>query len=214
MMVHNFACHVYEHRRDLNGLRERAKACLAFANDLGDVFNRSWGEIYLGWADAMSGDFGPGITRMRHHLSEYRATGTEVMTGRFLMMIAEALGQMKQFDEGLLTIEPVFSYIERSNERFYEAELHRLKGELLLAGNATKVTEAEQCFRTAIEVSRHQHAKWWELRATTRLARLLRDTGRPDEARTMLAEIYNWLTEGFDTPDLKDAKALLNEFSA
>ena len=213
MMVHSFACHVYQHRRDLNALRDHVKSALALANELGDVFQRSWSEIYLGWLDAMSGDLGPGIARIRHHLSALRTAGTEVMTGHFLVMIAEALGQQKQFDEGLRTIEPVFSFVERTNDRLYEAELHRFKGELLIMWDASNAAQAEQCFRTGIAVSRRQHARLWELRASTSLARLLRDTNRRDEARTMLDAIYTWFTEGFDTADLKDAKVLLDELN-
>jgi predicted ATPase len=89
--------------------------------------------------------------------------------------------------------------------------MHRVKGELLLAQDASNAAQAEQSFRTAIEISRKQRAKSWELRATTSLARLLRDTNRRDEARAMLADIYGWFTEGFDTADLKDSKALLDE---
>jgi predicted ATPase len=100
-----------------------------------------------------------------------------------------------------------------SGQRYYEAELHRLKGKLLLSHSASNAARAEQSFRNAIEIARKQHAKSWELRATTSLARLLRDTNRAD-ARSMLAEIYGWFTEGFDTPDLKDAKALLQELES
>ena len=89
----------------------------------------------------------------------------------------------------------------------------RLKGELLLLGDSVSASEAAECFRAAIEVARHQSAKSWELRATTSLARLLDKQGRRDEARTMLAEIYNWFAEAFDTADLKDAKALLDELN-
>ena len=89
--------------------------------------------------------------------------------------------------------------------------MHRLKGELLLAQRASNAADAEKCFRTAIEIARKQHAKSWELRATTSLARLLAKQRKHDKARTMLAEIYNWFTEGFDTADLKDAKTLLDE---
>ena len=96
----------------------------------------------------------------------------------------------------------------------HHAELCRLKGELLLLQNASDATEAESCFREAIAIAQRQQAKSWELRATMSLARLLAKQGRRDEARAMLAEIYNWFTEGFDTPDLKDAKALLEELSA
>jgi predicted ATPase len=94
-----------------------------------------------------------------------------------------------------------------------EPDLHRVKGELLLMHDATSAADAEQCFRTAIEHAQQHNAKSWELRATTSLARLLAHEGRRNEARAMLAEIYNWFTEGFDTADLKDAKALLEELA-
>ena len=98
--------------------------------------------------------------------------------------------------------------------RIYEAETHRLKGELLLKQNDSNTAEARTAFERAIEIARKQSAKSWELRATMSLARLLAKQGRRDEARTMLADIYSWFTEGFDTADLKDAKALLDELSA
>jgi predicted ATPase len=102
----------------------------------------------------------------------------------------------------------------RTGQRIYEAEMHRVKGELLLAQDASNTAQAEKSFRTAIEIPRRQHGKSWELRTTASLARLLRDTGRRDEARAMLSEIYNWFTEGFDTADLKDARALLGDLGA
>ena len=108
-----------------------------------------------------------------------------------------------RLDDGLSALTPTLG-----------AEMHRLKGELLLRQDTTNVTEAEQCFRTATETARRQSAKSLELRATMSLARLLEKQGRRDEARAMLAEIYGWFTEGFDTADLKDAKALLDELSA
>jgi predicted ATPase len=100
--------------------------------------------------------------------------------------------------------------LQNGKHRMDHAELYRLKGELLLQ-DARGRPQAENCFRTSIEIAQRQQAKSWELRATTSLARLLRDTNRRDEARTRLAQIYGWFTEGFDTADLKDAKALLDE---
>jgi predicted ATPase len=104
------------------------------------------------------------------------------------------------------------------NERFglheLAAELHRLRGEAILKHDSSATAETEACFRKAVEIAREQSVKWWELRATVSMARLLRDTNRCDEARAILSEIYNWFTEGFDTADLKDAKALLDELSA
>jgi len=133
------------------------------------------------------------------------------MTDRGLTFVATALGRAGRYAEGLAALEEAFLFTDRTGQHYYQAELHRLKGELLLGHDASNAAAAEQSFRTALDISREQRAKSWELRATTSLARLLRDTDRRDDARTMLAEIYRWFTEGFDTSDLKDAKALLQE---
>ena len=103
--------------------------------------------------------------------------------------------------------------MDQTGERHWAADLFRLRGELLLLDTPPAMDGAEASLRQAIEVAHRQSAKWWELRATTSLARLLRDTDRPDAGRVILAEIYNRFTEGFDTPDLKDAKALLDELN-
>lgn len=108
-------------------------------------------------------------------------------------------------------IDESFQFIARTGQSYYEAELHRLKGELLLGQDASNATQAKESFLTAIEISRKQHAKSWELRATTSLARWLAKHHERERARAMLAEIYGWFTEGFDTADLKDAKALIAE---
>jgi predicted ATPase len=131
-----------------------------------------------------------------------------------LAALAEGYGEIKDTDAGLATISDALSLIEETSERVMEAEFHRLKGELLSATEHANLAEVEVCFNRAIEISHGQEAKSFELRATTSLARLLQKQGRRDEARTMLAAIYNWFTEGFDTADLKDAKALLEELQA
>ena len=186
---------------------------MALSTESGYAAGRALSEIYLGWADAMAGDLEGGIARMRQHLSELRARGFEVAAAYHLALIATALGKVGRFDEALRTIDESFPIIDRTGQRHYEAEVHRLKGELLLAQSASNAAQAEKSFRTAIEIARKQHAKSWELRATTSLARLLAKQRKRDKARTMLAEIYGWFTEGFDTPDLKDAKSLLDELS-
>jgi class 3 adenylate cyclase/tetratricopeptide (TPR) repeat protein len=212
-VVHVFAISAHQLRRELEHIRERAEALLVLSTESGGVNRRAFSEIYLGWAQAMAGDLDGGIARMRHHLLQFRATGSEGQSDSWLALIAAGLGRMGRFDEGLRTIDEAFSIIEGTGRRHYEAEVHRLKGELLLAQDASNRAQAEQSFRTAIEFSRKQHAKSWELRATISLARLLRNTNRRDEARAMLAEIYGWFTEGFDTADLKDAKALLEKLN-
>ena len=119
-----------------------------------------------------------------------------------------------RLDDGLSALAEALAAADEHENRFCEAETHRLKGELLLKQDDSNTAEAQNCFQRAIDIARKQSAKSWELRATMSLARLLANQGRRDEARTMLAEIYNWFTEGFDTADLKDAKALLEELSA
>ena len=128
-----------------------------------------------------------------------------------MVPLAEICGKAGEASAGLDLVKRALEQIVTTGQRICEAELHRIKGELLLTENSENRSEAGQCFRIAIEIARHQKAKSWELRATTSLARLLASQGRRDEAHTMLGEIFNWFTEGFDTADLKDAKALLDE---
>jgi predicted ATPase len=126
--------------------------------------------------------------------------------------VAQACKETGSVEEGLEALNEAFTIIAKTAERFYEAELYRLKGELvLLRDGDSEVSQAPACFQRAIEIARSQRAKSWELRATTSLARMLANQGRRDEAGAMLAEIYNWFTQGFDTEDLKEAKALLDE---
>ena len=130
-----------------------------------------------------------------------------------LRLLAEACRDSGKIDDGLTALNEALILIEEQENRRDEVAVRQVKGELLLLGGQAASAEAEQCFRKAIEVARNQSAKWWELRATTSLARLLASQGRRDEARTMLAEIYGWFTEGFDTAGLKDAKRLLDELA-
>ena len=118
-----------------------------------------------------------------------------------------------RFDDGLSALTEALAAANENEIGFSKAEMHRLKGELLLRRGDSNAAEAQSCFERAIEIARSQSAKSWELRATMSLARLLDKQGRRDEARTMLADIYGWFTEGFDTADLKDAKALLERLN-
>ena len=149
---------------------------------------------------------------MRRGISAIRATGATPRAW-YLCLLASGLGRVGRPQEGLQVLEKGFASVAKTGEQIASPSLHHVKGELLLAQNPSDGAEAERCFRTAIEIARRQSARSPELRATTSLARLLNEQGRRDEARTMLAEIYGWFTEGFDTADLKDAKALLDELS-
>ena len=211
--IHGYATYIYDLRRELEQMRARAEARLALSTESGYATGRSLSEFYLGWADALGGDIEDGVARMSHNLSELRSAGFEVGAAYHLALIATALGKAARFDEGLRTIAESFPIIEKTGQRHYEAEVHRLKGELLLAHDASNAAVAEKSFRIAIEIARKQQAKSWELRTATSLARLLMKQRKRDQARTVLAEIYNWFTEGFDTADLKGAKAMLGEIT-
>jgi predicted ATPase len=144
--------------------------------------------------------------------------GTEILRSHWLALLAEAQASAGQAEAGLSTLAEALAFVEKTGERYYEAEIYRLRGELLLMQGDEAEAEAsfhyaEGCFQHAIEVARRQQARSWELRATTSLARLWQRQGRPEEARALLAEIYGWFTEGFDTPDLEEARAVLEELS-
>ncbi len=155
---------------------------------------------------------------MRQGLAAARATGVELGRPADLAQLAAACGKAGQTEEGLTVLAEALAVVDETGERVYEAELYRLKGELTLAQSSvqsleSRVKEAEACFLKAIEIARRQQAKSLELRATMSLARLWRQQGKQKDAHQMLAEIYGWFTEGFDTADLQEAKALLEELS-
>jgi hypothetical protein len=213
LLVHALAGFTYLVAGDNERLREPAEAMLELATDLGDPIRIAHSQIYLGWTEVMGNDLDAGITRMRHSFAIYRQYGTGISVPYFLALIASALGKSGKPAEGFREIDQSLALIEGTGERMCEAEVRRLRGELLLAQPVSNAGLAEQSFRTAIEISRQQRAKSWELRATASLARLLKQQGKSEEARAMLAAIYTWFTEGFDTADLKEAKGLLEQLS-
>jgi tetratricopeptide (TPR) repeat protein len=206
--VHNTAMLLYASLRDYEQCKERAEAVQLLATELGNSIRRATSVFYLGWIQSRAGELDTGINQMRQSISEMKATGSELGMDYLLALLATALGRTGRFDEAFRSLDESLSRIEKTGQRCWEAEVNRIKGELLLA-QGSNPAQAEQSFRTAIKVARNQHAKSWELRATTSLARLLATASGFTEARPILAEIYNSFTEGFDTPDLQDAKALL-----
>jgi class 3 adenylate cyclase len=212
--LNGFAAYICELRRETRQMRAKAEARLAIATASGLFTGRALSEIYLGWADVLDGDLESGIARMRAHMSQLKDGGSEYITDRGLSFIATALGRAGRYEEGLAALEEAFLFTDRTGQQYYQAELHRLKGELLLGHDAANAVAAEQSFHSALDISRKQRAKSWELRASTSLARLLRDLNRREEARPLLTEVYASFTEGFDTADLRDARALLQELNA
>jgi predicted ATPase len=129
-------------------------------------------------------------------------------------MLGQACMEMGRLNDGLSVLTEALASADAREDRHYEAEMHRLKGELFLRRDDSSISEARSCFQRAIELARRQNAKSLELRATVSLAKLLDHQGNCEEARAMLADIYNWFTEGFNTADLKDAKTLLVQLGA
>jgi predicted ATPase len=171
------------------------------------------GTIIGGWALAEQGQGSEGVAQIRQGIDEWQATGAELYRPYSLALLAEAHGRADQSAEGLEALAEARALADKTGERFWVAEIHRVYGELSLRVAEAETGVAEESFLNAIEIARQQSAKSLELRATTSLARLLDKQGRRDEGRRMLAEIYGWFTEGFDTADLKEAKALLEELS-
>src|SRR5262245_17854285 len=143
----------------------------------------------------------------------FRATGAEIRVPSYLGMLGDAYTQLARFEEAHRMLDEALAVVEKNDNRAHEAELHRLRGELLLAESPDRSSDAEACFRRAMETARGQQSKGWELRATMSLARLWRRLGRQGDARTALAAVYKTYTEGFTTPDLVDAKGLLESLA-
>jgi predicted ATPase len=153
------------------------------------------------------------VAQVRAGLAAYRGTSAELESSHWLGLLADACLDTGQAEEGLRTIAEALGHVAQTGVVYYEAELHRLDGELRLRSDAPDEQRAEMSFHRAVEIARQQQAKSWELRATTSLARLWGEQGRRREGRDLLAAIYGWFTEGFNTADLKQAKALIDELT-
>src|SRR5262249_2204515 len=154
-----------------------------------------------------------GMEQLTQGLTAFRAIGSEITRPYRLALLAEAHGTIGEPEEGLVLLTEALALVDTTGERWYEAELHRLKGELLFQQNSDNQAEAENCFQQAMTIAQNQQAKSFELRTATSLARLWHQQEKRQDAHDLLASVYNWFTEGFDTADLKDAKALLDEIA-
>ena len=190
-------------------LNEWADELLALASDQGFPYFRALGTIGLGWAQIMNGDVAAGISLLRSGSTAYRTSGAEAYTPYHLALLARGCVIAGQIEESLSLLDDAFQIVRRMGSHWFAAELNRHKGQLLLRQG--QADAAEELYRKALRIAREQQAKMWELRAAVSIARLRRDQGRRAEARDLLAPVYGWFTEGFDTLDLKGAKALLDE---
>jgi len=194
---------------DNTALDERADELIAVASEHGFPGWGAQGTIFRGWVKVENGDVTEGISLLRNGSTAYRATGAAAWTPYYIALLARAYGIAGQVEESVTLLDDALQIVERTEERWFAAELNRHKGQLLLRqGHAEG---AEQLYCKALSIAEEQGAKLWELRAAVSVARLRRDQGRHAEARDLLAPVYGCFTEGFGTPDLKEAKALLAE---
>jgi len=195
--------------------QERIESVISLSTATEEVMVIPVGTMFKGTALAEQGHTEDGLALLQQGWSDLQAIGSRIWSSNFLLMMARVYGGMGRAEEGLAAIAEAEVFIAESEERWEEAELYRLKGELTLQskvqGPKSKVEEAEAYFLKAIEISRRQQAKSLELRAVMSLARLWQQQGKHKEAHHMLAEIYGWFTEGFDAKDLQEAKTLLDE---
>jgi predicted ATPase len=220
-MAQFFATWVRHFRREWHLTQELTEAVIALGTEQGSAVISAAGTICRGWALAQRsaepgvghGKGEEGMTQMQQGLAAWRATGAAVFQPYGLALLAAASAQVGQIKEGLTLLAEALAVTNDKGERRWEAELYRLQGELLLARSAEHHAEAETCFRQALDIARRQQAKSWELRAAMSLSRLWQHQGQRDAARQLLAEVYSWFTEGFDTADLQEAKTLLAALS-
>ncbi len=196
-------------RREPQAAQERAEAQLSLCTEQGFAQYHAWGMLPRGWAVAEQGQVAEGIDQIRQGFAAWRARGVRVNWPWFLALLAEACGRAGQVDEGLRVLEEALEAVQNNEDRVYEAEVYRLAGVLLLQRSAEQQGEAEERFQRALDITRRQQAKSWELRSAMSLARLWQRQGKRVETRELLAPVYGWFTEGFDTADLQEARALL-----
>jgi predicted ATPase len=192
-------------------VEEQAEAMITLCREQDFTFHLGWATILRAWTIVEHGRVEEGLDQMRHGLGIFESTGAEVLRPYWLALQADAHRRLGQTAEGLATLEEALEKATRHGERFYEAELHRLTGELLLAAGSDDA--AEVSFLRAIEVAREQEARSLELRAVVSLVRCSRRRGQTIETRQQLAELYGWFSEGFETTDLQAARRLLAELA-
>jgi predicted ATPase len=196
-------------RRERGATQEHAAATISLATAQGFPHWMAGGSIMHGWALAQQGQAQEGIAQIEQGLRAFRATGAELNRSYFLALLAETHGTLGEPEAGLAVLTEALTRVDTTGERWYESEIYRLKGELLLQQNSDHQAEAEICFHQALNIARAQQAKSFELRTAISLTRLWQQQEKRDEARQVLGDVYGWFTESFDTAELQEAKALL-----
>jgi class 3 adenylate cyclase/predicted ATPase len=213
VQAQHFAAGTYHRLRDVQAVQAQAEALLSLATAQGIPVFVGYGICWRGWVLAMQGQGVVGLAQIRQGMAAVLATGQEIARAQWLPLLAEAAGHAGQVAEGLHLLAEALGAFEESGQGHQLTEVYRLQGEFLLRQPIPHMVQAEACFQQALNIAHRQQAKSWELRASMSLARLWQQQGKRAAAHQLLAEIYGWFTEGFDTVDLQEAKALLEELA-
>jgi len=212
-LTHAYAAMLYQFRQEPHTASKHADMAFALCTEHSIAYYLAWATIIQGWSLAEQDRREEGITQMQQGLTDFQATGGRLRSPYYLTLLAEAYGHSGQVEKGLHLLDEALTDMQETGEHFWKAELHRLQGELLLAHSTADQTTASAYLHQALEAARRQQAKSLELCAATSLARLWQSQGKGKDAYDLLAPVYNWFTEGFDTVDLINAKALLDELA-
>jgi predicted ATPase len=204
---------LHQFRREAQAVHEQSAAAMTLSTEQGFALWLAVSTVLDGWALAMQGQGEAGIGQMHQGLAAAEAMGMKAEKPYMLGLLVEAYGAEGCPEEGLNALANVASIMESTESRWYKAELFRLKGTLLLQQAVPDASQAEACFHQALDIARQQQAKSWELRAATSLARLWQQQDKHKEAYELLDPVYHWFTEGFDTADLQEARALLESMA-
>jgi class 3 adenylate cyclase/predicted ATPase len=207
--VLSYTAQFHQYRHEVRFTHEHAEPAISLATDQGFPQWMTVSAMLRGWALVHQGQAQEGMAQITQGLMTWRTAGSELGRPHFLTLLAEAHHIQGEAAAGLTVLTEALALVDTTGERWYEPELYRLKGALLLQQHGDHQAEAESCFHHALAIARHQQAKSFELRTATSLARLWQQQGKRQEASDLLAPVYGWFTEGFDTPDLQEAKALL-----
>ena len=213
VVAQHFAAFLHCHRREVPAVRAQAEALLALATAQGFPLYAGYGHGWRGWARAMQGAGAAGLAEMQQGLTLVVAAGQELARPLWLVRLGEAAGHVGQVAEGRRLLAEALAAFAASGRGDLLAEAHRLQGEVWLRQRPPETAQADACFQQALAIARQQQARSWELRAALSLSRLWQQQGKWAEAHELLAPVYGWFTEGFDTADLQEAKALLEELA-
>jgi predicted ATPase len=209
-IAYSYTAMFHQFRRDTDSARQKAEEAISISRDHGFPYYIAWGTLIDGWAKALEGDPGEQIPYMSKGLTDLQSTGAERSQSYYLALLAEVYARSDRADEALNLLRQAISFVDQKNERWWESELYRLKGDILLNLNETE-PEVEKSYQKAVQVALRQNAKSLELRAQMSLSRLLLSQGKNSEAKNILSETVEWFTEGHDNKELTEAKNLVLE---